>query len=162
MLQLLSSVKDLQLTPGNLHQKTITRALSAAHFLLPFSAIIMSKESCTSLMAIPERKTLPSQAGRQCKSLVSPGLSPFPANTLCVCERGGEGCNALIYQANDRGEGKGGGGERRGGRREEKNGAELEAGRREGGERGGESSMGGVSGTQKRRRNGGDDMKGGD
>lgn len=111
-------------------------------------------------MEIPERKTLPSQAGRQCKSLVSPGLSPFPANTLCVCERGGEGCNALIYQANDRGEGKGGGGERRGGRREEKNGAELEAGRREGGERGGESSIFGVSGTQKRRRNGGDDMKG--
>lgn len=66
-------------------------------------------------MEIPERKIIPSQAGRQCNPFF-PRTIPFPANTLYVCERGGEGCNALIA-ANDRGEGKGGGGERRRGRR---------------------------------------------
>jgi len=51
----------------------------------------------TSLMEIPERKMIASQAGRKCNSLF-PLEYPLPMQqTHCVCESGRVGCNPLLY-----------------------------------------------------------------
>lgn len=56
-------------------------------------------------MDIPERKIF---LYRQVDNVFPsfPRTIPFPANTLCVCERGREGYNALIYQLMTEGRGK--------------------------------------------------------
>lgn len=111
-----------------------------------------------------ENNSFTAQAGTVDNVIPSfPWTIPFPANTPYVCERGREGCNALIYQLMTEGRGKvEEGREQERGRREEERVERLgweERGRRK---RRGITRGGGVSGTQERRRNEGDDMKGGD
>lgn len=56
-------------------------------------------------MGIPERKIF---LNRQVENAIPsfPWTVPVPANTLYVCERGREGCNALLYELMTEGRGK--------------------------------------------------------